>query len=119
METSVATSPITLSTVKRYIARYNAHIKWEDIEPTTVIYYDTWSQYGGPEEGGWYYEAGTPIKTICVFSKKQAIREALKLHALGIEQHETEIDYLGWSNFRVEFDNKYGEAYPAERPHYC
>lgn len=26
--------------------------------------YETWESYGGPEEGGWWFECGTPVQSI-------------------------------------------------------
>ena len=107
------------STLRKWIYRYQAHTKSEEQEPTTVCLYTCGVGYGGPEEGGWYFETGYPLKTICVFSKKQAIREAILLEEEAEEEHGCSTDYLGWPAWRVCFDNKYGEAYPTKRPYYC
>ena len=80
-----------------------------DSEPTVVTVHEIWQQYGGPEEGGWYFQCGEPIENICIFSKTQSVRELLRLHA-KYEDEEGEYD--------IRLDQKYAEYYPSERPHY-
>ena len=104
---------------RRWIDRYNLHTEWEEREPTTICLHECDSTYGGPEEGGWYYQQGWPVKTVCVFSKKQAIREAIKLEAVAKEQFGPQRDNLGWDAWSVTFSNDYAKAYPEERPYYC
>ena len=104
---------------RRWIDRYNLHTEWEGQEPTTICLHECASIYGGPEEGGWYYQQGWPVKTVCVFSKKQAIREAIKLEAEALEEFGPQRDYLGWNSWSVTFSNEYAKAYPEKRPYYC
>ena len=104
---------------RRYIQRYQAYVEVHEQEPTMVNYYNTWVAYGGPEEGGWYYECGEPVRTHCVFSKKQAIREAIDYYFQALQDHESEEDSCGWRNFSVEYDTEYAKPYPTERPYYC
>jgi hypothetical protein len=80
-----------------------------DGEPTVITIHEIWQQYGGPEEGGWYYQCGEPIENICIFSKEAAVSELLRLHA-KYEDEEGEYD--------IRLDQKYAEYYPSERPHY-
>jgi len=80
-----------------------------DGEPTVITIHEIWQQYGGPEEGGWYYQCGEPIENICIFSKEAAVIELLRLHA-KYEDEEGEYD--------IRLDQKYAEYYPSERPHY-
>ena len=80
-----------------------------DGEPTVITIHEIWQQYGGPEEGGWYYQCGEPIENICIFSKETAVSELLRLHA-KYEDEEGEYD--------IRLDQKYAEYYPSERPHY-
>ena len=105
-------------TMRRWIHRYNTHVDYIG-EPTTICLHECTRRYGGPEEGGWYYQQGWPVNTVCVFSKKQAIREAIKLEAKALEELGPQQDNLGWSAWRVTFSNDYAKAYPEERPYYC
>lgn len=102
------------------INRYNNHKEWESSEPITVTIHQVIQRYGGPEEGGWYWNQGFPEVTHCVFSKKQAIKTYLEYcnkykvwdqPDLGL----TSTDY----NWEVDFSSGIAEHYPKERPHYC
>jgi len=105
-------------TARRYICLYQLIKEYEDKEPTTVCLYQCYTCYGGPEEGGWYYESGYPIRTVCVFSKKQAIQAAIDLEAYAKSEFGEETDYLGWPTYRICFDDSYAKAYPQTKPHY-
>jgi hypothetical protein len=104
--------------VRRYISLYQMYEDFESKEPTTVCLYECGMYYGGPEEGGWYYERGLPIRTVCVFSKKQAIKEAIDLEAYARSEIGEDTDYLGWATYRVCYDDKYAASYPEVRPRY-
>jgi len=79
-------------------------------EPTTITVHEVWDQYGGPEEGGWTYQCGDPVETVCIFSKAQATRELHRLHAKYEEDEDTCYD--------IRLDQKYAEAYPNSKPFY-
>ena len=115
---ATATSFSSTDQLRTWIQRYNYNCEYEG-EPVVVALYETWSCYGGPEEGGWYYEAGTPVKGVCVFSKKQAIRTALELQQYAEEVYGGDTDHLGWTRWRVCFEQGWPEEYPKERPYYC
>lgn len=104
--------------LRKWIDLYNWYCTGHGEEPIVVNVYDTTMRYGGPEEGGWWFEVGEPIKGICVFSKKQAIRAALELDEWALEEYGEAYDQYGFSTYRVVYEDKYGEAYPKERPHY-
>jgi len=106
-------------TARNYITSYKWYTEVEGEEPTTITLHECAMRYGGPEEGGWYYQQGWPVKTICVFSKKQAIREAIKLQEWAEEEYGERKDYLGWDTWSVSFSNGYAKAFPEERPYYC
>jgi hypothetical protein len=81
-------------------------------EPTTVTVHEIWEQYGGPEEGGWTYQCGYPIETVCVFSRPQAIRVLHELHEkYNAEEYEEQ-------TFDICLSNKIAKWYPDRRPHY-
>lgn len=103
---------------RNYISVYNYYNDYEG-EPTVVSLYENSMHYGGPEEGGWYYESGEPIKCICVFSKKQAIRAALQLQQEAEEEYGSQRDQYGWFQYSVCFEQGYPKAFPQERPYYC
>ena len=81
-------------------------------EPTTVTVHEIWEQYGGPEEGGWTYQCGYPIETVCVFSRPQAIRILHELHEkYNAKEYEEQ-------TFDICLSNKIAKWYPDHRPHY-
>ena len=102
-----------------FINAYNIHKEWEGT-PKTVCLYNIWQNYGGPEEGGWWYEAGEPLQHHFIFNKKQAIRRCLELaEEFQLESQEAIDDSRGLTAYDIKFRDGYGEFYPAERPYYC
>lgn len=106
--------------VRYAIQRYQTHKDWEQEDPTTITVHETTLNYGGPEEGGWYYQAGYPVLTHCIFSKKQAIQTFIQY----FDEYEiAEQPSLGlsttYSNYEVNFSNEYAKVYPEIKPHYC
>lgn len=109
--------------------------------------YKTEQCYGGPEEGGWWYQRGTlleavPTRTVddcnsAWAEERKAIQERYlaatsREYRMGNGPHdgadpdgEGDDAYLqlggawGVSEIRVITSNKKGKSYPAERPHYC
>lgn len=115
---ATATSFSKTQQLRTWIERYNCNVEYQG-EPTVVSLYENWTRYGGPEEGGWYYQCGYPIKGICVFSKKQAIRAAIQLQQEAEQEYGDQLDDLGWSQYSICFEQEYPKAYPQERPYYC
>lgn len=105
--------------LRMWIMRYKYWTELQGSEPITITLHECSMRYGGPEEGGWYWEQGWPVRTVCVFSKKQAIREAIKLEAYAREELGERKDNLGWNAWSVSFSDGYAKAYPEERPYYC
>ncbi len=102
------------------IQRYNTHLEWEGQDPTTITIHEAVLNYGGPEEGGWWYESGYPCLTHCVFSKKQAIREYL----IYAEEYEVwDQPDLGLTSthgkYDINYSNDYAKLYPESKPYYC
>lgn len=83
-------------------------------EPTTITVHSVTDSYGGPEEGGWWFQCGTPVETICIFSKTQAVNELLRLH----EKYESEEYEDFYSDYDINLSQNYAEYYPVTRPHY-
>lgn len=96
---------------QRFSAWYEHYSEFGE-EPTVITIHliDQW--YGGPEEGGWWYDVGYPVQNICIFSKEQAIKELLRIHNVyeGEEYEEETYD--------INLSDKYGKYYPDRRPHY-
>jgi len=106
--------------VRYALQSYNCHKEFEGKDPTVVTVHETTLDYGGPEEGGWWYQSGYPQASHCIFSKRQAIQTFINL----TEEYEVaEQPSLGLSttyhNYEVNFSNGIAQRYPIERPHYC
>lgn len=87
---------------------------WKAREYKYMNFYATDQVYGGPEEGGWYYEAGTPLASIPVPIDTLQDEIDKSYHILC-----NNLGYVMGSpghSFVVEAD--YGWPYPQERPHY-
>jgi len=102
-----------------WIERYNNWELYED-QVKYVNIYEIWQCYGGPEEGGWWYEAGAPIQCHNVFSKKQAIRRAIEVSKEYEYDYQPRIDDSRNNHaWYICFDSNAAESYPDQRPHYC
>ena len=94
--------------------------------------YQVSQQYGGPEEGGWYYKHGTPVddddprKRVIFFHELSARMHSRYMNGVEMERRkrEEEYDYSSvlsdrstFYEYRVSEDPTPAE-FPAERPHY-
>lgn len=95
----------------RFAEWYDRYTEFEG-EPTTITVHEVWDQYGGPEEGGWTFQCGYPIETICIFSRSQAIRVLHELH----EKYDAE-EYEDKA-YDICLSQAYAKWYPEQRPHY-
>ena len=85
--------------------------------------YDTNRQYGGPEEGGWWYNVGTFVKCHGSFASLEAAQVAKShkkewLDAMHRDQRHSPGSVLcsGWTQLIVE--EFPGWDYPENTPHY-
>jgi len=109
--------------IARYwINSYNLHKEFEGKEPTTINLHYIWQVYGGPEEGGWWYQAGTPVEkdgTNCVFGKKNCIQRCIELTEKYRLHLQPRIDTSqGFESIDATLSNHFAEEYPRERPYY-
>lgn len=72
-----------------------------------VTVFDTRQEYGGPEEGGWWYRSGDRAYGYRVRGYQAAVLLAEELEAtIGKEQ-------------RVRLSREPEHHFPKQRPHYC
>ena len=103
-----------------FIERYNSHKEWEEEEPTSIQIHQVWQNYGGPEEGGWWYTAGSSEATHFIFSKKSCIKRCIELvdfYSLDTQPSITTSQEL--TAYELTLGTDYAEAFPEERPYYC
>jgi hypothetical protein len=84
------------------------HIGWEHAF-VTVAFYELRQSYGGPEEGGWWYDTGEIVAMIPVQNYGEIFAMRDKLNEYGIER-VTWDEALDPSTLATSF--------PDVRPHY-
>lgn len=92
---------------------YDSFVEEHGREPGVIHVHLVIHRYGGPEEGGWYYDEGHPIENICIFSKDQAVRNLERLHSdyASEEKHPDEEYY-------ISLGTRWAEVFPAVKPTY-
>lgn len=94
-----------------------------------VAKYNVAQQYGGPEEGGWWYDSGVPVEDWEVISFKDeeeayACARALNKKEAERRKEENQYGYTSVLSYRDDFyDYAVIEEYPPKpfpemRPHY-
>ena len=90
----------------------------------SVAIYSMDRAYGGPEEGGWYYDVGHRVdETVRIFyNTAEGIYEAKRyvesLHALQFPTRATRYGYQCYSS-RVYSEELPAAGFPNRRPVYC
>lgn len=90
-----------------------------------VAYYRSYQSYGGPEEGGWWYDEGDLIRVTRVFRRKEdAIAYCARLNEKLERWQDRARVPKKWSVIstgRIEaafYRNTAPAHYPDRRPHY-
>ena len=105
------TTETPIQRTERFAQWYDNYTEYEG-EPTTITVHEIWERFGGPEEGGWTYQCGCPIETICIFSKAQALRVLHELHEkYDTEEHDDR-------TYDISLSNSAAKWYPDRKPHY-
>jgi hypothetical protein len=77
--------------------------------------------YGGPEEGGWYYDAGTLLASVPVTSREDAdqARERLReMFGPDYADNKPREHTNGGPNLEIYIDEEIGRDFPARKPFY-
>lgn len=77
--------------------------------------------YGGPEEGGWWYDCASIEESIMCFSEEKArvkYEEKLKEIAEWNEGRRPISSVLSEGMYIVKLEQHEGESYPKNRPYY-
>jgi hypothetical protein len=78
--------------------------------------------YGGPEEGGWWYEEREPIASIPVRSRQAALEMLNHLIGEAEDMYGDSREYTsaaGGEDGHISFETHTARAEPSERPHYA
>lgn len=102
-----------------WIEQYNFTKSFDGEAPTSIKIHDIYQVYGGPEEGGWWYETGAPVATHCIFSKKQCIKRCIDLtEEYQLHEQPAINDTRNLSRMEATLSHGYAEYYPETRPRY-
>ena len=82
-----------------------------------VTVYEYWREYGGPEEGGWWYDVGTPIRSICCLNEDD-IEYAFALLRRVYPTTGNASNVNGGEDHIHLIDDHPGRPFPEDRPHY-
>lgn len=83
-----------------------------------VAVYAVSREYGGAEEGGWYFDAGELVKEVEVATEDEAeeLRERLRDEYPDTGKSSS---VLGGEDYRISIDTEpHEKLYPAETPRY-
>lgn len=76
-------------------------------------------EYGGPEEGGWYFDLGTPLASVPVKDDANAEFMASYLReTIGWESDRPRSSVLGGADFMLILEDHMAERWPKEWPRY-
>ena len=110
--------------------------------------YEVWQSYGGPEEGGWWYQSGSPVQSIKfsdedyeawmeatdIEERAKITNEATLAFTQGRPPTPSKTGYGGYTfvgdseepsgyyqdnDYRSWFEDHYAQEFPEERPEYC
>lgn len=83
-----------------------------------VAVYDVTREFGGPEEGGWWYDSGTLIDVRTTTNMDEAKRLKDEL-AEDYPMTKCRYSVLGGEDYDINITPDFPAAFfPAERPHY-
>lgn len=89
-----------------------------------LSFYEIDRAYGGPEEGGWWYDCGTHVRTFAVYHDKQKAYEmAYKANRIlsRLQKNKRPVGsviYGGGRHSVIVHKNRAPEFFPEKRPHY-
>lgn len=94
-----------VANLNSFVDDYEAELSF----PAFVTAYDHTRAYGGPEEGGWWYDAYEPLESITVNSSEEAEQAAQKLYN----------DFHGSTDGKLSIDiERQKGSQVKDRPHY-
>jgi uncharacterized protein (DUF1684 family) len=74
-------------------------------------------RYGGPEEGGWWFDTGEPVASIPVKGQAEA-RQAAGYWRKRFPKTDCRYSSIGGEDHDVMVQDHFAESFPRERPHY-
>lgn len=89
-----------------------------------LAFYEIDREYGGPEEGGWWFDSGTFVRAIGIyFDDESAVRAMRRANRLleRLQRHKPQVEsclYDGGRHRAYTFTGLPPERFPAMRPRY-
>lgn len=82
-----------------------------------VNVYDADRAYGGPEEGGWYYDTGEPVSSMRfeTYNEAVAFKESIRHRFPRTGKRG---NYHGGEDYDIVIEDKFAEPFPEETPRY-
>jgi len=80
--------------------------------------YSVASAFGGPEEGGWWYNEGEPIASIPIHTKKQEGEAKKLLREILPEKIGEPRTTMGGVDIDIVVQERFAEPYPKRKPRY-
>jgi hypothetical protein len=84
--------------------------------------YSVTRHYGGPEEGGWWYDQWEPLAAHVIKDMTpgeiEETREMLKKDYQHIDSKFSRFSAAGGTDIVIREENNWPEPFPKERPHY-
>lgn len=82
-----------------------------------VNVYAVGRSWGGPEEGGWWYDTGEPVASIPFETREEAEAERERLRE-RYPQTGKRGSVLGGDDYEIGIEDEFARAYPESRPRY-
>ena len=91
-------------------------------KPKDFLYvnvYKVYREYGGPEEGGWWWNMYIPFHSHCLTDGEDPFKIAEELSQRFADLNEGNIYSMkGGVEIQAHVESHYGEIKPKERPYY-
>lgn len=83
-----------------------------------VNVYELDRHYGGPEEGGWWYDSGEPILSAPFSNEKEAAAYQESLYEKYPRTHKSSSVIYSGGDYAVWIEDQFAVRFPEETPHY-
>lgn len=101
---------------------HNESREGEPVEPLYVNVYRVSRYYGGPQEGGWYYDIGEPVESHLIHEgtpeAAKTQQEALQARYADHQPRRNRFSVIGGADYVVTVEDHFARGYPEEEPTY-
>ena len=95
--------------------------------PKYLNVYEIEQIYGGPEEGGWFFNCGSPVESVRVDNQQELDSTRVRLEARYQMNDKSSWDRgrkrgssscAGGYDIQINIEDEFAKAYPQQRPRY-